>query len=41
MAMLLAKTEPNYHVLGFCHELVDLGISPGQYQQRFLSTIAS
>jgi len=27
MSMILLKTEPNVHVVGFCDEVVDLGIS--------------
>lgn len=27
MAMVTARTEKNYHIMGFCHEFVDLGIS--------------
>lgn len=29
MALVTANVEPNYHILGFCHGLVDLGISAG------------
>ena len=27
MSMILLKTEPNVHVVGFCNKVVDLGIS--------------
>lgn len=27
MATVTARVEPNYHILGFCHKLVDLGIT--------------
>lgn len=27
MAMVFARTEPNYHIMGFSHQLVDLGIT--------------
>ena len=26
-AMVFVRTEPNYHVVGFCHQLVELGIT--------------
>jgi 60 kDa SS-A/Ro ribonucleoprotein len=27
MAMVIARTEPNHHIVGFSHEIVDLGIT--------------
>jgi len=30
MAMVVARTEPNYHMMAFCERLVDFGVSAGE-----------
>ena len=41
MALVTAAVEPNYHILGFSHTLVDLGISPRMRLDDVLRRVSS